>query len=512
MEYTTMKLKKLLKDIPVQQVKGSKELAISGICANSKLVAPGNLFIAKKGLTNDGARYIPEAVAAGATAVLTDIYDPLLSKKIVQIIHPNVAAIEGLLAAHYYQFASDELYMVGITGTNGKTTTSYLIKHLLDTLNLPCGLLGTIEYIIGEHRYQASRTTQDVTTNHKMLREMVLQHCRCAVMEVTSHALDQGRVDQIDFDAAIFTNLTPDHLDYHRSLEEYASAKQRLFTSLDPKKKKKNIPFPKVAIVNSDSPHHKLMLQHCRADVITYGLSAGAALQATHIDLLPHGTDLTVSFRGQTARLLNPYPGRFNVYNALAAIAVGLNRGIPLQQVADIIAKAPPVPGRMEAVPNALSLKIFVDFAHTSDALLNVLECLKEFKTGRLITVFGCGGDRDASKRPLMAQACERFSDVVIVTSDNPRSEKPEEIARQIVAGFTNKPARHLVELDRRKAIETAIDMAKPEDVILIAGKGHENHQVFAHQTVPFDDREIATHLCRRKAARQDLQPLSTQL
>jgi len=298
-----MRLKKLLKDISIKQVKGSKEGVISGVCSNSKLVTPGNLFIAKKGRVDDGAHYIAEAVAAGAQAILTDIYDPSF-KEVTQIIHPDPAAIEGLVAATYYQFPSRELFMVGITGTNGKTTTSFLVKHLLDTLDAPCGLIGTIEYIIGIHRYQATRTTPDVVSNHKMLREMRLHGCQSGVMEVTSHALDQRRVDNIAFDVALFTNLTQDHLDYHGTMENYAAAKNLLFRSLD---------LTKHAIVNRDSPWYEKMVEGCKARILTYGIETQTDLQATDILLHPAGTRFTLHYQGRSFLVETPLVGRFNV-------------------------------------------------------------------------------------------------------------------------------------------------------------------------------------------------------
>lgn len=495
----TMKLKKLLRNIPIDKIKGSKDLEITGVCANSKLVAPGNLFIARKGRAEDGSLYIPEAVAAGAVAVLTDIYDPLLKREITQIIFNDIASIEGQLAANYYQFPSNELFMVGITGTNGKTTSSFLIKHLLDAVDPSCGLIGTIEYIIGAHRYQATRTTPDVSTNHKMLREMVNQGCNNAVMEVTSHALDQKRVDGIDFDTTVFTNLTLDHLDYHHTMEAYANAKNQLFRSLNPHKKKTARAFNKTAVVNIDSTWHKRILEGCIAEVITYGLSNAADLTAKEITFSPKGTSLRLCYKDQQAPLHFPLIGRFNVYNCLAATAVGLCRGIPLDTIAEIMASSPSIAGRLEAVPNSLGLKIYVDFAHSDDALINVLECLQEIKTGRIITVFGCGGDRDTAKRPKMARACEEYADLVIVTSDNPRSEDPAEIARQVAKGFTQR-CNYIIELDRLQAIETAINQATPLDIILIAGKGHETQQIFAHKTIEFDDYKVASQLCQKKA------------
>ncbi len=493
-----MKLKKLIKNLPLKIFKGSKDVEITGICANSKLVSPGNLFIAKKGRIDDGASYIPEAIEAGAAAVLTDIYDPSF-KNIAQLVYPDVAGIEGLLAASYYQNPGDELFMVGVTGTNGKTTTTFLIKYLLDSCFGPCGLIGTIEYIIGQHRYQATRTTPDVTSNQKMLRDMLHQGCRSAVMEVTSHALDQNRVDNINFDAAIFTNLTLDHLDYHQSMEMYCHAKNKLFRSLNPAHKKQNQPFPKQAIINSDNSWHSRIVEGCKTAVLTYGILSHADLMACNIELTASGTYFDVSYQGKSYSCNFPLIGRFNVYNCLAALAVGICHGIPLDTSLDILKKAPSVPGRLQAVQNSLDLKIYVDFAHSDDALTNVLECLHELKRGRIITVFGCGGDRDRTKRPKMAQASEELSDISIVTSDNPRSEEPAEIIQDILKGFRNKES-YIVILDRRAAIEKAIDLAKPEDIILIAGKGHEPYQVFAHKTIEFDDAKIAYQLCVLKA------------
>lgn len=493
-----MKLKKLIKDLPLKQFKGSKDVEITGICANSKLVAPGNLFIAKKGMSEDGAQYIPEAIAAGAVAVLTDIYDPSL-KNVAQLIHPHVATIEGLVAASYYQFPSRELFMVGITGTNGKTTTTFLVKHFLDRLRGHCGLIGTIEYIIGQHRYQATRTTPDVTSNHKMLREMLIQGCQSAAMEVTSHALDQGRVENIEYDVAVFTNLTLDHLDYHSTMENYCAAKNKLFRSLKKESKKSNFP-KKLAIVNADSPWTAKLIEGCPVPVMTYGLEAGADLRAIDVKLTSAGTEFQFVYRGEKFPCVFPLIGRFNVYNCLAATAVALAQGTPLEGIIPLIASVPAVMGRLQPVPNRLGLKVYVDFAHSDDALANVLECLKELNQGRMITVFGCGGDRDRSKRPKMARVAEEFSDLSIVTSDNPRNEEPEQIAKEVAAGF-QKQDSYLIELDRKNAIRKALELATPEDIILIAGKGHETYQIFSHKKIEFDDAKVAGQLCEELLA-----------
>lgn len=357
-------------------------------------------------------------------------------------------------------------------------------------------MIGTIEYIIGETRYQATRTTPDVNSNHKMLREMVAQGCKSAVMEVTSHALTQGRVDGIDFDIAIFSNLTLDHLDYHLTMDHYCDAKCTLFRSLKAGQKKSKKPYPKLAVVNVDSPWHHKILSECPSHVLTYGIDNIADLRASDIELTSTGTRFTMSHKGDAAICTSPLVGRFNVYNCLSAAAVALSQGVKLAAIAEKISTFPPVNGRLEPVANPLGLKIYVDFAHSDDALVNVLSTLQELKKGKIITVFGCGGDRDTTKRPKMAQASEEFSDLSIVTSDNPRSEDPLAICKEIIAGFKKQNQIH-VEIDRKKAIEHAIKTATPDDIILIAGKGHETTQIFSHKTIEFDDRKVAHQLCQ---------------
>lgn len=493
-----MKIKKLIKGIPDIQVKGCKETNITGICINSKLVFPGNLFIARRGKNNDGFQYIEEAVSSGASAIATDIYDPNF-KEIVQIIHPKVAEIEATLAACYYEFPSHELFTVGITGTNGKTTTSYLVKHLLDAINGPCGLIGTIEYLVGQHHYKATRTTPDACSCEKMLREMVSQGCKSVVMEASSHALDQGRVEKIDFDAAIFTNLTLDHLDYHETMERYSLAKQKLFHALNFEQKKKNLAFnlPKMAIVNIDDPAYKEMIKDCHSKVFTYGIVNEADLRAFNIQLTPQNSTFDLCYQEEIFKCRLPLIGRHNIYNFMATVAVGLMHEVPLSKILEIMGNVKTIPGRLEAIPNDLNLNIYVDFAHSDDALKNVLESLQQLKETRIITVFGCGGNRDVNKRSKMAKVSEQYSDIIIVTSDNPRNEDPQEICHQIIEGFSSKANYH-IELDREKAINKAINLANPNDIILIAGKGHESTQIFAHHTIDFDDRLVTKKLIKK--------------
>lgn len=451
-----VKLKHLLKNLDVG-VCGSKELAITGISADSRTLFPGNLFIAKRGLSYDGVQFIPQAINAGAVAIVTDLFDPFLTA--TQVIYPSPQTLEAILASRYYGAPSKALDVVGVTGTKGKTTTSYLIHHVLNGLGIPSGLMGTIEVIVKENRFSSTLTTHDAIFNQKWLKEMVQQGCKGAVMEVSSHGLEQGRVDEIAFDLGVFTNLYPDHLDYHGTIDAYAAAKRKLFEKA------------KRGIFNADSPWDM-------GKGFSFGVEKGD-IRAQNIEVGLHGT----TFQVEGVSFHIPLIGKFNVYNALASIAVGLDRGAKLPVLSEILCTFKAVPARLERIGN-----VFIDFAHNGEALEHALSTLREITKGKVIVVFGCGGNRPPERRSGMAKAASRLADIAIITNDNPRKEDPEEIARQIVAHFTNPP---LVELDRKKAIEKALQMASPDDTVLIAGKGHEKVQIFAHHTVPFDDAAI---------------------
>ncbi len=473
-----MELKKLFKDIPDIIWKGNKEIEITGLTAHSKAVAPGNLFLAKRGKNGDGHRFIPEALAAGAVAVLTDTYDPFVSA--VQMIHPHVHELESILAHRFYQNPTQDLSIFGITGTNGKTTTTFITQFLLQQAGVMCGLIGTVQWRTGKRFFPSSHTTPDFLTLSRLFYEMKQEGCKAAIMEVSSHALDQDRVKGIPFSVGVFTNLTQDHLDYHGSMETYLAAKRRLFDALEP---------TSIAILNGDDPAGNAMVQNCKAKVIRYGLGSNNDLTAKNLILSPEGMEFEVNAVHFKTRLV----GRFNVYNILAAVAIVLTRNLSLAQIAKILRDFPGVPGRLERAPNPRNIQVFVDYAHTPDALKNVLQTLNEFKQGKIITVFGCGGDRDQGKRPQMGAIAESLSDLSIVTSDNPRHEDPAEIARQILDGFKDS-SRYRLELNREKAIRMALDLANSKDVVLIAGKGHETTQIIGSQTIPFDDREIVSY------------------
>ncbi len=485
----SIKLKKLLKDLPEIQVKGSREVEITGLCANSQSVSPGNLFVAKKGATHDGIQFIDDAISAGAAAVLTDVYDPSL--KVVQLIHPDVTAMEAQLAARVYDDPCNKLFMVGITGTNGKTTTTCWIKHVLDAWGDSCGLIGSIEYVIGPHRHEADRTTPDVCTNQKMLAEMVKHGCKSASIEVTSHALMQERISQIQFDVIAFTNLSQDHLDYHGTMEDYAKAKNRFFRL--PQKAHAQ------AIVNADDLWFSHIVKDTHLPLLTFAINNPADIHASDLSLHPNKTIFTVTYKAESLRFQIPVAGRHNVYNSLVVIGVGLCRGIPFSQLPALLKRLPTVPGRLQSIPNALDLNLYVDYAHKPGAMINVLRTLREATQGRLILVFGAGGDRDRSKRPLMAAAAERYADVTIVTTDNPRSEDPTAICDEICSGFSQTYHPRII-ANRHEAITEAIRMATPNDVVLLAGRGHEPRQIFAHHTIDFNDAQVAQDICSELA------------
>jgi UDP-N-acetylmuramoyl-L-alanyl-D-glutamate--2,6-diaminopimelate ligase len=356
------------------------------------------------------------------------------------------------------------------------------MRHFLEG---PCGLVGTISWMTGKKVLPASLTTPDLLTLMQLFNEMVEEKCKSAIMEVASHALDQGRVKDVPFKVAIYTNLSQDHLDYHKTMEEYAEVKSRLFISLEPSG---------VAIINGDDAWSSTMIKSCRAKIIRYGLQKDFDLYASHLDISSHGMKFEVHWQGETVLFKTVLIGRFNIYNILAATAGALTQGMCLNAIAKKLENFLGVPGRLERVVNQKNLQVFVDYSHKPDALKNVLQTLTELKKGRIITVFGCGGNRDADKRPQMAAIAESLSDITIVTNDNPRNEDPQEIAKQIITGFKNK--NYLIELDRKKAITQALKLAKQDDIILIAGKGHETYQIFAHQTIVFDDKQMVKEAC----------------
>ena len=477
-----MKLKEIAILDPQAKIYGARNIEIFGISSHSSKVGPGFLYIAKRGAKFDGNSFVPLAVANGAICVVTDLFDPSLT--VPQIVVKDVVVFEAKLADAFYGSPSKKLQLVGVTGTSGKTTVTYLLRNMFEQFGISTGLVGTVSYIAGNFHTDASNTTPDVITNQNLLSEMVRSKMTACAMEVSSHALDQGRVLGLEFATAVFTNLTHEHLDYHETMDRYAAAKNILFRSLNE---------DSVAVANAEDPHLKAVIANTKARVVTFGFTPAADVMASQI-VLGRKTSFLLSYQKESLFVEMPLIGRFNVSNALAAAAVFLAHGYSLRAVADALSNTAPPPGRLEKVPNSLGLSIYVDYAHKEDALRKVLPAVRESTKGRIITVFGCGGDRDRLKRPLMAKAVEELADIAIVTSDNPRSEDPLAIIKEVVSGFSE--GVYHIEPDREKAILQAIRLANKDDSVLIAGKGHEKQQIFATAAYPFDDVETATRCC----------------
>lgn len=471
---------------------------VIGITRDSREVKKGSVFVAVPGHQQDGHDYLAAVVDAGASALVVSD-----SKKIpenfkgawVRVDSPRVALHR--LASRFYGDPASELFCVGVTGTNGKTTITYMIEQILSTYGWKTGVLGTINHHLEEHVWKSSLTTPDAIELQKRLREFRALGAQAAVFEVSSHALSQYRVDELPFDAVVFSNLTRDHLDYHLTMESYFKAKERLFSEILSHSDKKD----PCAIINTSDDWGKKIQVTDKARVFTYG-ERDAHLTFKVISQDFRGSLLQIKTPQGENRLHLPIPGRFNVFNALAAVGVGLAAGISMSLIVEALEKFSGVPGRLQRVPLENGPIVFVDYAHTPDALEKVLQELNEIRRtsqleNKIITVFGCGGDRDKGKRPLMGQAAYEGSDYVFVTSDNPRTESPDQILKDILEGMPdNAPSdRVFSDVDREAAIGRALQMAHQDDVILIAGKGHENYQIIGTQTLDFDDTEVVTRL-----------------
>ncbi len=487
-----MKLDALLSQIQPVRVDGPTDRGISALHYDSRQIKPGSLFFALKGEKVDGVKFVPQALKQGAEAVVSE--SDVERSNATNVVVENARAAMADMAAAFFGNPSLELRMAGVTGTNGKTTTTFLLKHICDQSLLLCGLIGTVRYEIGERVVPASRTTPESLDVHELLWQMVSAGCRAAALEVSSHALVQSRVRGVEFDVAIFTNLTRDHLDYHKTMEAYFEAKALLFTRLAGQKRKRG-----KAVINLDDRHGAQLAARLAGEVpvITYGVGARADFRASNMRADFQGTSYQLDANNRSYLVRLPQIGNFNVYNSLAAIAGASAMGVEVRNAVLALANAPAVPGRLEPVPGQRSFKVFVDYAHTDDALINVLNTLRELQPARLIVVFGCGGNRDRGKRARMGAAVDELADYGIITSDNPRKEDPLAIIEEIKPGMRRNT--HEVIPDRREAIFRAIEMAQARDIILIAGKGHETYQEFATETVPFDDAAVAREAMERK-------------
>ena len=478
-----MQLKELIKHMPVAGVEGSLDREVAGLTYDSRRVQPGMVFIAIPGGQADGHDYINTAISRGASAIICE-RNGFSSSRATKIKVPDAREAMARVAATYYRHPSTKLQVIGVTGTNGKTTVAFIVKEILEAAGIKTGLLGTVRYEIGDRVIPAHRTTPEALETQQMMAQMVLSGCQACVMEVSSHALEQKRVAGIEFDVAIFTNLTQDHLDYHGTMENYLAAKKKLFTKTANGAKRGTV------VINiDDASGAKLAEESDVAVKFTYGIRGAARLRATKIQLGAEASHFTIEGPDQSFACKLPLIGRHNIYNALAATSAALALAVDVKKIQSAFAKMTPVPGRLESVSCGQPFNVFVDYAHTDDALHNVLTTLREITRGRLLLLFGCGGSRDTGKRAKMGAVAADHADFTLITSDNPRRESPAAIAAQIEEGFRSvKQTDYAVELDRKRAIAEILSRAQPGDTVLLAGKGHETYQEFEDTVVPFDD------------------------
>jgi UDP-N-acetylmuramoyl-L-alanyl-D-glutamate--2,6-diaminopimelate ligase len=492
----TMPVSELLAALPEKTVVGRPPSTVTGVRDDSREVEPGECFVAVPGLRQDARRFVPDAVRRGAALVITE-GGPLGEGAVPHVVVTSARAALGRVAAAYYGHPSRHLTVVGITGTNGKTTVSYLVEALLQAQGLKTGVIGTIAYRVGDRAIPARQTTPGALELQTLLAQMYAEGVRGVAMEVSSHALALARVDEVTFDVAVFTNLTQDHLDFHGTLDEYRRAKRRLFELVA------RAPKPgRAAVVNRDDPAGGEMVRGLTVPTLTFGLAAGADVRAAEWASTLEGIHLTATTPRGPVTLRSPLIGEHNVMNLLGALATGIGLGLPAGALARALGGVGPVPGRFEQVRAGQPFLVVVDYAHTPDALERVLTTARKLTGGRLGVVFGCGGDRDRGKRPLMGAIGARLADHVWVTSDNPRSESPEAIIDEIVAGVRRAgadEARFARQADRRAAIAAALGWARPGDTVVIAGKGHEAYQIVGTAVLPFDDRVVARDVLRER-------------
>ena len=485
-------LKDLLRQISPLSIHGQiPTLPITGIQEDSRLIQAGNLFIARGGAKTDGAKYLDQATSRGAIAVVTT--SPIAECLLPQVIVSDAAIAASLLSHAFYENSSDAMNVIGVTGTNGKTTTTYLLRHVLDHFNLRCGMMGTVEIDDGKDHYESSMTTPGPIEVAQLLAKMRDNGCKACAMETSSHALDQSRVAGVKYAGAAFTNLTGDHLDYHKTMEDYAAAKAKLFDTLAE---------DAVAAVNAEDAWTDRIIRNSRAKIVRYGFGETADYRARDVAITAGGSSFILHTPDGRAQIDLKLIGKHNIENALAAAALlGEVFHLNVHQLAAGFKHAAGAPGRLQTVRTGQPFAVLVDYAHTDDALRNVLSALRPLTKNRLRVLFGCGGDRDRTKRPRMARVAEELADTIYVTSDNPRTEEPQAILDDILAGFTTEVSRPtFVDLDRRTAIARILSDANPGDVVLIAGKGHENYQIIGTTKHHFDDVEECKNVLLNRA------------
>lgn len=478
------------------KIVGDGKVEIKNIQHDSRKVTEGSLFICMEGAHFDGHNFINQAKEKGAVAILTTRENISLPEGVSALIVPEMLNALAILVPYFYDYPSKKMRVIGVTGTNGKTTTTYLIRAILMQAGYKVGLIGTIQMMIGDEIFPIHNTTPNVIDLQHIFAEMCEKNVDFVVMEVSSHALAEHRVSGIEFDTAIFTNLTQDHLDYHKTFENYRKTKAKLFDIVSRTGKKSG----KTAVINLDDAASEEMLNHSTCNKITYGIEKNSDLRAVDVDVKADGTKFKVRGNFGTMDLTLHLTGIFNVYNVLAAIGATLAEKISPENIKIALENFKSVPGRFEKIFADIPFTIIVDYAHTPDGVKNVLETARQIAKKKIITVFGCGGDRDNTKRPIMGRLAAELSDIVIATSDNPRTEDPEKILAEVEVGVKEKIQGKVHEciIDRRRAIFRAVELAQPDDIILILGKGHENYQILKDKTIHFDDREVAQEAIKK--------------
>jgi len=483
------KLNELLKGIDILKAEGSLEIDINDIHYDSRQVTPGSLFFCIEGFRTDGHNFAAAAAEKGAVAVLLR-KDTALPDGVTKIFVEEPRKVMGQISAAFYDNPAEKLLLFGVTGTNGKTTTTYMIKSILEQAGKKTGLIGTITNMIGKRQIPTERTTPESADLQKLLHQMLQENVEAAVMEVSSHSLELGRVNGCKFEVGIFTNLTQDHLDFHGTLEKYREAKAKLFD------------LSRLAVINVDDDNGRIILKGLENRAFTYGIYKPADIFARDIEIHPEGVSFNLHILGGKIPVELSIPGIFSVYNALAAAAACYAAGISLEDIQAGLEIMRGVPGRFELLDTGTNYSVIIDYAHTPDGLENILKTARDLTRGRLVTLFGCGGNRDVTKRPLMGEVAGRYSDFCIVTSDNPRNEEPMAIINDILPGIRKTNCPYVVIEDRRKAIEYALKNAQENDLIILAGKGHETYQQIKEKTIHFDEGEIVAEILGREKVR----------
>ena len=469
----------MLENEKYEVLSGDINIDLTSVEYDSRRVKEGSVFVCISGFKADGHRFVESAVNNGAKAVVTE-KDIAVPKGITCVKVQNTRHTLAVMAASLFGRPSEKMRLIGVTGTNGKTTTTYLIKNILETHGRKTGIIGTIQNCIGNRVLHTDRTTPESLELQELFREMLNEGVDDVIMEVSSHSLDLHRVDCCEFDIGMFTNLTEDHLDYHKTMENYRDAKALLFGMC------------KASIINIDDPCGEFMVSRAVGKVLKTGINNNRAdIKAVNLVMKPNGVEFDIVFENKTHHIVYNVPGKFSVYNALAAVAAGILLDVPMESIIKGIESVKGVKGRFEPVKTYNGITAIVDYSHTPDSLENMLNTAREFVKGRIITVFGCGGDRDKLKRPIMGEIAGRLSDFCIITSDNPRSEDPQTILDEIEPGTAKAGCDYIKICDRREAIFHAVKMAQPDDFIAVAGKGHEDYQIFADRTIHFDDAEV---------------------